>query len=94
MSALFCTNNYGTFIAKPNRLRRYEILFINIGDYSMKNIILLLIGAFTLTLTSCGALASYSEGSTQKYDDGIYSSAPSFKNNNETTADKIGRAHV
>ena len=54
----------------------------------MKNIILLLIGTFALTLTSCGTWATYSEGSTQKFDDGIYSSAPSLKNRSETTADK------
>jgi hypothetical protein len=60
----------------------------NIGDYTMKNIIILLIGTFALTLTSCGTFAAYSEGNTQKFDDGIYASAPSLKNRSETTADK------
>lgn len=54
----------------------------------MKNIILLLIGAFTLTLTSCGTFAAYSDGGSQKYEDGIYSSAPSLKNRTEADTDK------
>lgn len=60
----------------------------NIGVYTMKNIILLLIGAFTLTLTSCGTFAAYSNESSQKYEDGIYSSTSSFKNRTEVDNDK------
>ena len=45
----------------------------------MKNIILLLIGAFALTLSSCGTFAAYSEAGKQQFSDGIYGAAPSFK---------------
>ena len=44
----------------------------------MKNVILLLIGAFAMTLSSCGTFAAYSSGTGQAFDDGIYSSGPSF----------------
>ena len=54
----------------------------------MKNAILLLIGAFALTLSSCGTFAAYSSGNGQTYDDGIYGSAPSFRNRSETAVEK------
>ena len=54
----------------------------------MKNIILLLIGAFALTLSSCGTFAAYSEAGKQKFSDGIYGAAPSFKNKASEETDK------
>ena len=64
------------------------------GDYSMKNAILLLIGAFAMTLSSCGTFAAYSSGSGQTYDDGIYGSSPSFRNSSETAAEKQQTAEL
>ena len=54
----------------------------------MKNIILLLIGCIAMTLSSCGTFAAYSEAGEQRFDDGIYGSAPSFKKKTETEAGK------
>ena len=54
----------------------------------MKNIILLLIGCIAMTLSSCGTFAAYSEAGGQKFDDGVYGSAPSFKKKAETEAGK------
>ena len=53
----------------------------------MKNVILLLIGAFAMTLSSCGTFAAYSSDSRQTYDDGIYNSAPSFKDRSKDDKD-------
>ena len=54
----------------------------------MKNIILLLIGCIAMTLSSCGTFAVYSEAGGQRFDDGVYGSAPSFKKKAETEAGK------
>ena len=54
----------------------------------MKNVILLLIGAFAMTLSSCGTFAAYSSGSGQTFDDGIYSSGPSFGKRSENAESK------
>ena len=54
----------------------------------MKNIILLLIGCIAMTLSSCGTFAAYSEAGGQRFDDGVYGTAPSFKDKTQTEVDK------
>ena len=77
-------------IAFNNKLRRYEILFINIGEKSMKKIITLLAGALFI-FSSCGTTARYSSAdSGQRFADEIYSSTPSYKDKNATEASKAG----
>jgi hypothetical protein len=79
---------YGIVIANYIRLRRYEILFIYIGEKSMKKIFIFLSGALFI-LSSCGISSRYSSSdSGQKFSDGIYSSAPSRKDKQQEQISK------
>jgi len=78
----------GTVIAMHNRLRRYEIITNNKGETFRNKSTVLLIAAAVL-LSSCGtAVQTASSGNGQRYQDGIYSSAPSFRSRTEKAEEK------
>lgn len=73
----------GMFIASANRLRRYEIIMNKIGRNVMKKSSVLIIAAAAI-LSSCGTAASYTSSETApRFQDGIYSSKPSFRSKEE-----------